>query len=481
MSGAIVVQQKKRKESSTDNYTNVFFNQDCVAGAAEHLPDASVDLLISDPPYGIDGGSLHKHYNRDESNVLDGYVEVAAGDYRAFSSNWIRQAARVLKPGAMLIVVSGYSQLLPVLDALESPANGLAYHRHIVWKYNFGVWTTKKYVSSHYHILCYTKRGGSARTPALATPSIADSVWVLNREYKPGEVKNKNQLPSSLLNRLLDVGAAPDGALVADFFLGSFSTARAAIERGLNATGFEVNKEAFEHWCPVTNEKLATRGGAKKVAVTNAPPPPPAKTLVAAAAAVVIPATTAVAVMPVAAANSVAVVICWSREVPTADWLARVVAVMRPAGSLYLVVTPEQLRAALTLLQAQAGGLKEINHIVWRRTKAALSSAAASSHNHILFLEKHAGRGTARTFNAFAVFEQTTRRSDGRSANYVDREDVWWNQPKDNNEHDTTMTWIDVVRKAITYSSNAGDVIGDFSADNSVEQVVTELKRAYVV
>jgi site-specific DNA-methyltransferase (adenine-specific) len=45
------------------------------------------------------GGALDKHYNRTESKVL-GYVEVAARDYATFSAQWIREAARVLKPGA---------------------------------------------------------------------------------------------------------------------------------------------------------------------------------------------------------------------------------------------------------------------------------------------------------------------------------------------------------------------------------------------
>lgn len=30
----------------------------------------SVDAIISDPPYGIFGETLDKHYNRNESNVL---------------------------------------------------------------------------------------------------------------------------------------------------------------------------------------------------------------------------------------------------------------------------------------------------------------------------------------------------------------------------------------------------------------------------
>jgi site-specific DNA-methyltransferase (adenine-specific) len=76
-----------------------FFNEDCVAGAKKYLADDSIDLIVTDPPYGIEGGTLHKHYHRDETFVVDGYVEVPRAEYASFSEQWIREAARVLRPG----------------------------------------------------------------------------------------------------------------------------------------------------------------------------------------------------------------------------------------------------------------------------------------------------------------------------------------------------------------------------------------------
>ena len=83
--------------------------------------------------YGIEGATLHKHYNRDESHVLSGYVEVDASDYACFSRAWIAEAARVLRPGGSFFVVSGYTHLLEVLEALEE--NSLLPIRHLIWKY----------------------------------------------------------------------------------------------------------------------------------------------------------------------------------------------------------------------------------------------------------------------------------------------------------------------------------------------------------
>jgi site-specific DNA-methyltransferase (adenine-specific) len=64
-----------------------------------------------------------------------------------------------------------------------------------------------------------------------------EDVWIINREYKPGQIKNKNELPKSLLTKMILYSNNPDD-MVCDFFLGSFSTAKVAI--GLGETGLRI-------------------------------------------------------------------------------------------------------------------------------------------------------------------------------------------------------------------------------------------------
>ena len=236
----------------------MYYNEDCIEGARKYLKSNSIDLIISDPPYGIKGDKLDKHYNRDESTVLDGYVEIPAEEYPEFSEKWIKEAERVLRPGGSIYIVSGYSQLRHILNALANTK--LEEKNHIIWKFNFGVYTSKKYISSHYHILYYTKPGGKAifNTNAFFADSEKcenggslnyqdrEDVWIINREYKPGQVKNKNELPKSLLTKMILYSSNPND-MVCDFFLGSFSTAKVAIGLNRNACGFEINKNAFDY------------------------------------------------------------------------------------------------------------------------------------------------------------------------------------------------------------------------------------------
>jgi site-specific DNA-methyltransferase (adenine-specific) len=240
-----------------ENYR--FFNEDCIEGAQKHLEDNSVDLMVTDPPYGIEGDQLHRHYNRKEEFVIDGYVEVPQAEYADFSRRWVEQAARVLRPGGSIYVVSGYTHLPEILTALREC--GLEEMNHIIWKYNFGVYTRNKYVSSHYHILFYVKPGAphtfnlycrkGPREKAEDGQGSAnyrdrEDVWIINREYKPGKKKNKNELPKALLEKILQY-SSNEGDLVADFFLGSFSTAKVALGMNRKATGFELSRDAFQY------------------------------------------------------------------------------------------------------------------------------------------------------------------------------------------------------------------------------------------
>lgn len=234
------------------------YNEDCAEGCKRHIEDGSVDLIITDPPYGIGGDSLHKHYNRKEEYVLGDYAEVPRGEYAAFSERWIQQAERILRPGGSIYIVSGHTNLADILNALRKTR--LRELNHIVWKYNFGVYTSEKYVTSHYHILFLAKPGAkhtfnthcrygplekNANNGSLNYLDRED-VWIIPREYKPGRVKNKNELPTQLLIKMMQY-SSNEGDVVCDLFLGGFSTARVAIGLNRKAWGFEISRTAFEH------------------------------------------------------------------------------------------------------------------------------------------------------------------------------------------------------------------------------------------
>ena len=240
-----------------------FYNEDCITGA-QKIEDDSVDLIICDPPFGISETSFDKHYKR-ENNAIEGYVE-APSDYQKFSNEWIAQAKRILKPNGTFYIVSGWTHLREILNSIDRL--DLTTHNHIIWKYNFGVSTTKKFVSSHFHILRLSKGNNltfnthcrfgpqekSSEGKSLLYADLED-VFVINKEYMPGKIKNQNKLPIELIDKLI-LYSSNENDLVCDFFLGNFTTAYSAIGLGRKATGFEINKEVFNiHSNNIQNNK----------------------------------------------------------------------------------------------------------------------------------------------------------------------------------------------------------------------------------
>lgn len=233
------------------------FNQSCIEGMREHVADDSVDLIFTDPPYGIDGDELDVHYHRDESNVVPGYIDVPLSQYAEFSHNWIRECYRVLRPGGSIYIVSGYTNLHHILNALH--ATKLEEINHIIAKYSFGVSTKNKFVSSHYHVLFWQKPNkGKLKRTFNSNYKYTDqkdsyhdrlSVQDMPRDYKPGQIKNKNQLSEDFIEKFI-MYSSNRGDLVLDCFGGGLTTGRTALRWGRNFIGFELNKYAYDAFVP---------------------------------------------------------------------------------------------------------------------------------------------------------------------------------------------------------------------------------------
>jgi site-specific DNA-methyltransferase (adenine-specific) len=216
------------------------------------VPSGTVDLIVTDPPFAIDFKAHRLNYNRKGSNVLEGYREVPEEEYASFTRNWMAEAARVLSPSGSLYVFSGWNRLRDILEGLD--AAGLTTVNHLIWKYQFGVFTKKKYVTSHYHILFAVK------DPKQYTFNKIDhypeDVWVINREYWKGRKKTPTKLPSELVKKILLYSSNP-GDLVLDPFLGSGTVAIVAGQEGRHFLGFEVVPE----YCAFARASLDNRDG----------------------------------------------------------------------------------------------------------------------------------------------------------------------------------------------------------------------------
>jgi site-specific DNA-methyltransferase (adenine-specific) len=220
------------------------------------IPNEKIDLVITDPPFAIDFKAKKSNYNRTASRVLSGYNEIKAEDYYDFTNVWMKEVYRILKKSGSMYVFSGWNNLKDILTALDD--NNFTTINHIIWKYQFGVVTSKKFVTSHYHCLfvCkdakkrkffpYSRFKKNAKTSDGKSLHYQDKedVWSIKREYWTGDDKTPTKLPAEVIKKILHYSSQKND-LVLDPFLGSGQVAVVSKMLGRKYLGFEIVKSYY--------------------------------------------------------------------------------------------------------------------------------------------------------------------------------------------------------------------------------------------
>ena len=106
---------------------NQVMSEDAVA-MLEIVPDESIDMVFCDEPYGVRGGILH-FYAQDR--VVETHFDWDNALPAHLTMPWVYHAARVLKPGGVLINF-GMASWATTFEAICIDA-GLTFRAHVVW------------------------------------------------------------------------------------------------------------------------------------------------------------------------------------------------------------------------------------------------------------------------------------------------------------------------------------------------------------
>lgn len=227
-------------DKTTHNRTGIL-NADCVKTMSQ-METKSVDLVIADPPFGLNFDGKNNAYNRDRTLVEDGYIDIAPEDYSEFSFRWINELPRIMNKFASAYIFSGWNNLYHILDAIEQTEE-LTVINHLIWEYNFGVFTKKKYVDNCYHVIFLVKDPDNYFFNKIEW--YPQSVFHFNRIYKRGLMKNGTCLPLEVVQRCIDFSSMP-GDLVFDPFMGNGTTAMTAKANFRHYYGTELNPNVMK-------------------------------------------------------------------------------------------------------------------------------------------------------------------------------------------------------------------------------------------
>lgn len=207
------------------------------------LSDASIDFILTDPPYGLSGQQA------DKAITVKGHAP-----FRRHFGEWdmawnpkplLNEASRLLRAGGALVAFCGSTGIAEYLDTpLQDKKLG-------VWvKTNppprvrpgyqnateFWVWQVKAGAKPTWH-------GGFTQSNAIVSP---------NPRSTEGPLQHPTQKPLHLMWGFVERHSDP-GELVADPYMGSGTTLVAAKTRGRKSIGIERE----EKYCEIAAKRLS--------------------------------------------------------------------------------------------------------------------------------------------------------------------------------------------------------------------------------
>jgi site-specific DNA-methyltransferase (adenine-specific) len=235
------------------------------------LPDASVHLMVTSPPYNVG-----KEYDAD----------LTLAEYRAFLRRVWAETFRVLVPGGRACINVANLGRRPYVPlhayiALDMLDLGFLMRGEILWDKGasagsstaWGSWLSASNPTlrdTHEYILVFSKAAFSRRNPARRKSTIArdqfleltKSVWTFPAESAT-RIGHPAPFPVELPYRLIQLYTY-EGEVVLDPFMGSGQTALAAQRADRRYIGYEVDPEYV---------KLAERRIGESAGSANSPTP----------------------------------------------------------------------------------------------------------------------------------------------------------------------------------------------------------------
>ncbi len=231
---------------------NTIIDGDCIDVMAG-LPDNCIDLIFADPPYNLQlKNQLHRPDNSKVDAVDDHWDQFSSfAAYDDFTSRWLHQARRILKPNGAIWVIGSYHNIFRVGTAMQD--EGFWILNDVVWRKSNPMpnFRGKRYTNAHETMIWASKSEGGKYTfnyealKALNEGIQMRSDWVLpictgheRLKNEDGEKAHPTQKPESLLHRIL-VGSTNPGDVVLDPFFGTGTTGAVAKMLGREFIGIE--------------------------------------------------------------------------------------------------------------------------------------------------------------------------------------------------------------------------------------------------
>ena len=217
------------------------FNDDCLK-VLPTIPENSVDLIITSPPYEDISGA---GYTSDSKDIL--FFKL----YSEFIDNVFQQYHRVLKENGQIffnIKSKTFNKSLRSPHWLEftSGFQKFIFKSYIIWKYAGSFDSTKSRFHLDYEIVYHLSKGNNIHiNDNIDLHDPLSSVWYIPHNIAKNERVHPTQMPIAVVDHILKI-VGVSGNTVLDNFMGSGTTGVSCKKNNINFIGIELNPKNFD-------------------------------------------------------------------------------------------------------------------------------------------------------------------------------------------------------------------------------------------
>lgn len=252
--GVSIVQTKKKSsevEDSLLNFRNKILCGDVIE-VMKKMPAGSVDLIVTSPPYNLKnstGNGMKDGRGGKWSNaaLMRGYVDhgddMPHEEYVAWQRNCLNSMMRLLPKHGAIFYNHKWRVQAGLLQDRHDIVEGFPVRQIIIWKRKGGINFNRGYFLPTYEVV-YIIAKPEFRL-ALKANALGD-VWEFNQESNN---KHPAPFPVKLIERII---GSTEAKIVLDPFIGSGTTAIAAINLNRDYIGIDISKE----YCDMAEERI---------------------------------------------------------------------------------------------------------------------------------------------------------------------------------------------------------------------------------
>ena len=199
----------------------------------KNIPDGSVDLVLTDPPYLCDY-SRHDSMSRFSKKIVNDENNSAN---ELMIERYLHECYRVMKYNTAIYCFCNYKKIDFFKQQIENA--GFNLKNIIIWdKQRNGMGDLSTTFGYSYEFIIFASKG----QPKIRGKRISD-VWRFSR-VNPKEQTHQNQKPIDLLKQAIEK-SSDEGEVVFDGFMGSGSTGVACVNTNRHFIGIELDDGYF--------------------------------------------------------------------------------------------------------------------------------------------------------------------------------------------------------------------------------------------